>query len=299
LEKKLLAMPKPKIIVCIPARYASTRFPAKVLIKDTGKFLIQHVYEQAKSAKLPDRVIIAADGKRIADAAKSFGAECIMTSPDCPSGTDRIAEAIKKLADSGQRTADRKSKKLHAERYTLNADDIVVNLQADEPEIDPANIDAVAKLLVDNPKCQMATLAAEFETKEQIADPNIVKVIACSVERIADSKKLYATRYPLSANCGKAIYFSRSPIPYDREQAGIGSKSNYLRHLGIYAYRKDFLLRITKLPQTPLEKIEKLEQLRAVENGFDILVAKVRHTCDGIDTPEQYAEFVKRYSHRG
>jgi 3-deoxy-manno-octulosonate cytidylyltransferase (CMP-KDO synthetase) len=301
LEKKLLAMPKTKIIVCIPARYASTRFPAKVLIKDTGKFLIQHVYEQAKSAKLPDRVIIAADDKRIADAAKLFGAECIMTSPDCPSGTDRIAEAIKKLADSGQRTADRKSKKLHAERYTLNADDIVVNLQADEPEIDPANIDAVAKLLVDDIKCQMATLVADFETKAQIADPNIVKVVvAFSGQRSADSKKLYATRYPLSANCGKAIYFSRSPIPYDREQAGIGSKSNYLRHLGIYAYRRDFLLKITKLPQTPLEKIEKLEQLRAVENGFDILVAKVRHTCAGIDTPEQYAEFVKRYkSHRG
>jgi len=286
-------MPKSKIIVCIPARYASTRFPGKVLAKDTGKFLIQHVYEQAKRAKLPSRVIIAADDKRIAEAAKSFGAECIMTSPDCPSGTDRIAEAIKKLADSGQRTANRKSKKLHAERspwrslvlarrYTLNADDIVVNLQADEPEIDHANIDAVAKLLVDNPKSQMATLAADFETREQIADPNIVKVVTTSIEHRASS-------------IGNAIYFSRSVIPYDREQAGIGSKSNYLRHLGIYAYRKDFLLKITKLPQTPLEKIEKLEQLRAVENGFDILVAKVKHTCAGIDTPEQYVEFVKRY----
>jgi 3-deoxy-manno-octulosonate cytidylyltransferase (CMP-KDO synthetase) len=260
LEKKLLAMPKPKIIVCIPARYASTRFPAKVLAKDTGKFLIQHVYEQAKLAKLPGRVIIAADDKRIADAAKSFGAECIMTSPDCPSGTDRIAEAVGGLDF-----------------------DIVVNLQADEPEIDPANIDAVAKLLVDNPKCQMATLAAEFETKEQIADPNIVKVV------ISQS----AIRNPQSA-----IYFSRSVIPYDREQAGIGEVKNYLRHLGIYAYRKDFLLKITKLPQTTLEKIEKLEQLRAVENGFDILVAKVKHTCAGIDTPEQYVEFVKRYEGR-
>ena len=96
----------------------------------------------------------------------------------------------------------------------------------------------------------------------------------------------------------KAIYFSRSPIPYDREKNGIGPKSNYLRHLGIYAYRKDFLLKITKLPQTPLEKIEKLEQLRAVENGFEILVTKVRHTFDGIDTPEQYAEFMKRYQGR-
>jgi 3-deoxy-manno-octulosonate cytidylyltransferase (CMP-KDO synthetase) len=261
LEKKLLAMPKSKTIVCIPARYGSTRFPGKVLAKDTGKFLIQHVYEQAKLAKLPDRVIIAADDKRIADAAKFFGAECIMTNPDCPSGTDRIAQAAGGLDF-----------------------DIVVNLQADEPEIDPANIDAVAKLLMDNPDYPMATLAAEFETKEQIADPNIVKVVTMNNEQ---------------RTMNRAVYFSRSVIPYDREQGGVGPVKNYLRHLGIYAYRKDFLLKITKLPQTPLEKIEKLEQLRAVENGFDILVAKVKHTCDGIDTPEQYAEFVKRYSQRG
>ena len=250
-------MPKQKIIVCIPARYGSTRFPAKVLAKDTGKFLIQHVYEQAKLAKLPDRVIIAADDERIAEAAKSFGAECIMTNPDCPSGTDRIAEAVGELDF-----------------------DIVVNLQGDEPEIDPANIDTVAKLLLDNIDYPMATLAAEFETKEQIADPNIVKVVTMNNEQ---------------RTMNRAIYFSRSVIPYDRENTGIGSVKNYLRHIGIYAYRKDFLLKITKLPQTPLEKLEKLEQLRAIENGFDILVAKVKHTCAGIDTPEQYAEFVKRY----
>jgi 3-deoxy-manno-octulosonate cytidylyltransferase (CMP-KDO synthetase) len=281
LEKKLLAMPKQKIIVVIPARYGSTRFPAKVLAKDTGKFLIQHVYEQAKLAKLPDRVIIAADDKRIAQAAKSFGAECIMTNPDCPSGTDRIAEAIKKLEDGGQRADDRGDKKLSAIRYPLSAGDIVVNLQGDEPEIDPANIDTVAKLLADNPKSPMATLVADFETKEQIADPNIVKVVTSHESR--------ATSHSV------ALYFSRSVIPYDRQQGGTGDIKNYLRHIGIYAYRKDFLLKITKLPQSPLEKLEKLEQLRAVENGFDILVAKVKHTCAGIDTPEQYAEFVKRY----
>lgn len=262
-------MPKSKIIVCIPARYGSTRFPGKVLAKDTGKFLIQHVCEQARLAKLPDKVIIAADDKRIADAAKSFGAECIMTSPDCPSGTDRIAEAVGGLDV-----------------------DIVVNLQADEPEIDPANIDAVAKLLLENKKskiknqkCGMATLVAEFDNESQIADSNIVKAVVSKYEIRTTSDGPF-----------RAIYFSRSVIPYDREQGGIGPKSNYLRHLGIYAYRKDFLLKITKLPQTPLEKIEKLEQLRAIENGFDILVAKVRHICAGIDTPEQYAEFIKRYN---
>ena len=265
-------MPKPKIIVCIPARYGSTRFPAKVLAKDTGKFLIQHVYEQACMAKLPDRVIIAADDKRIAQAAKSFGAECIMTNPDCPSGTDRIAEAAGGLDF-----------------------DIVINLQGDEPEIDPANIDTVAQLLADNPKYQMATLAADFETKEQVADPNIVKVVTSHGPALRSPKGEGGSR---GTGRGVAIYFSRSVIPYDRQQGGIGEIKNYLRHIGIYAYRKNFLLKITKLPQTPLEKLEKLEQLRAIENGFDILVAKVKHTCAGIDTPEQYAEFVKRYSHR-
>jgi 3-deoxy-manno-octulosonate cytidylyltransferase (CMP-KDO synthetase) len=273
-----------KVIVCIPARYASTRFPSKVLAKDTGKFLIQHTYEQACKAKLPQKVIIAADDKRIADAAESFGAECIMTSPDCPSGTDRIAQAIRKMEDRGRRTEDRKGRKLNPVPYTLNADDIVVNLQADEPEIDPANIDTVAQLLIDNAKAPMATLAAEFQTKAQIADPNIVKVV---VTRNAVRSTQHAP--------AKAIYFSRSVIPYDRQSGGVGPVGQYLRHLGIYAYRKDFLLQFTKLLQGKLEQIEKLEQLRAIENGYPILVAKVKHVCDGIDTPEQYAAFVKRY----
>ncbi len=258
-----------KVYACIPARYGSTRFPGKVLAKDTGKFLIQHTYERACAAKLPEKVIIAADDRRIADAAESFGAECVMTSPDCASGTDRIAEAV---ADIDV--------------------DIVVNLQADEPEIDPANIDKVAQLLIEaqNSKLKtqnyygMATLAADFQNADQISDPNIVKVIVTQ----------YARHNTHDAGL-RAIYFSRSIIPYDREKDGVGPVGNYLRHLGIYAYRKEFLLNITAMPQTPLEKIEKLEQLRAIENGFGILVGKVEHACDGIDTPEQYVEFVKRY----
>ena len=240
------------VYVCLPARYNSTRFPGKVLAKDTGKFLIQHTYEQACLAELPQKVIIAADDKRIVAAAESFGAECVLTSPEHKSGTDRIAEAVRDLDV-----------------------EIILNLQADEPEIDPANIDRVAELLLHNPDVPMATLAAEFQNPDQITNPNIVKVIT-------DTK-------------GCAIYFSRAPIPYDRKTSGIGNVSQYLRHIGIYAYRKDFLLKVTALPQTPLEKIEKLEQLRAIENGFAILVAKVEHVCSGIDTPQQYAEFVKRY----
>ena len=241
-----------KIIVCIPARYDSTRFPGKVLAKDTGKLLIQHTWEKAKQAKLPSNILIAADDKRILDAAESFGADAVLTSPDHKSGTDRIAEAVADLDF-----------------------DIVINVQADEPEINPENIDHVAELLIKNPDCPMATAAAAFENVQQIGNPNIVKVITDSIN--------------------KAIYFSRFPIPYDRENEGVGNIHLYLRHLGIYAYRKDFLLKITGLPQSPLEKIEKLEQLRAIENGFPILVGKVERTTDGIDTPDQYAEFVKRY----
>jgi len=241
-----------KIVAVIPARFGSTRFAAKVLAKDTGKFLIQHTYEQACLAKSPQKVIIATDDERVKAAADTFSAECIMTSVEHKSGTDRIAEAV----------------------ANLNVD-IVINLQADEPEIDPDNIDYLAQLLTDNPDYPMATLAAEFQNARQVADPNIVKVVT---------------------DCNnRAIYFSRFPIPYDRDKSGIGNIKQYLRHLGIYAYRKESLLKITALPQTPLEKIEKLEQLRAIENGYKILVGKVKHTCDGIDTPQQYSEFVKRY----
>ena len=240
-----------KILVCIPARYESTRFRGKVLAKDTGKFLIQHTYEQASKSKLADEVIIATDSEEVRKACENFGAKCVMTSAEHQSGTDRIAEAVKDI-DA----------------------EIVINLQGDEPEIDPESIDKLAKLLLDNPEFDMATLAAEFENAEQINDPNIVKVIK-------------------DVN-GRAIYFSRSVIPYDRTAGGAGAVKDYLRHIGVYAYRKDFLLKITNCPQSDLEKLEKLEQLRAVENGFDILVGKVEHFCDGIDTPEQYAEFVKR-----
>ena len=257
-----------KIIACIPARYASVRFPGKVLAKETGRYLVQHTYEQACKAKLPFKVIIAADDEKIASAARQFGAECIMTGSQHNSGTDRIAEAVAGLEA-----------------------DIIVNVQADEPEIEPETIDCVAQLLVDNPSCPMATMAGPFDNVRRIADPNIVKVITDTT--------------------GRAIYFSRSPIPYDRSAgedahqglstdtgrgaAGIGPAENYLRHIGIYAYRKNFLLEFTALPAGRLEKIEKLEQLRAIEAGFPILVGRVKHIRPGIDTPEQYAEFVKKY----
>ncbi len=244
-----------KVLACIPARYGSTRFAAKVLAKDTGKFLIQHTYERACQAKLIEKVLIATDDERVFEAARSFGADVVMTSSEHQSGTDRIAEAVCDIDV-----------------------EIVVNLQGDEPEIYPDNIDLVAELLLNNPDYPMATLVASFQRPEQISDPNIVKAV-------------------LDQN-GAAIYFSRSAIPYDREKAGVGDIDIYLRHLGIYAYRKDFIQTITKLPQSPLEKIEKLEQLRVIENGYRILTGKVTHIADGIDTPEQYAAFVARQSEK-
>ena len=241
-----------KIVVCIPARYDSTRFPGKVLAQNTGKYLIQHTYEQACRATRPERVIIAADDEKIVAAAGTFGAECVLTRVDHQSGTDRIAEAV----------ADVEA-------------DIVINVQGDEPEIDPAHIDTLAELLVNNPDVPMATLATPLRRAEQVVDPNIVKAIV-------DPR-------------GRAIYFSRCPIPYERDQAGVGEADQYLRHIGIYAYRKQFLLTLTGLPQTPLEKREKLEQLRVLEHGDPILVGIVTDTSEGIDTPEQYAAFVERY----
>lgn len=241
-----------KIIAVIPARYESTRFPGKVLAKDTGKYLIQHTWEQVSKARLIKKVIIATDSQLVLTACKSFGAECVMTSSSHQSGTDRIAEAVKKIDT-----------------------DIVINVQADEPQIEPANIDLLAQLLIDNPNVKMATLVAPFEQKEQIADPNIVKAIV--------GKDKFAK------------YFSRSVIPYCRTNGPVGNINDYYRHLGIYAYTKELLLNITKIPAGRLEQIEQLEQLRVLEYGFNILTGLVSRAADGIDTPQQYAEFVKRY----
>ncbi len=261
-----------KIVVCIPARYDSTRFPGKVLAQDTGKYLIQHTYEQACRAKLPESVLIAADDERVVRAAESFRAACILTRADHQSGTDRIAEAVAGLDV-----------------------DIVVNVQGDEPEIDPDHIDTLARLLVENPDVPMATLATPLRQAEQVADPNVVKVVVSSL--VAGRSSL-DNRSVAGAAGARAIYFSRSPIPYDRDKGGIGPAGNYLRHIGIYAYRKPFLAQITKLPQSPLEKLEKLEQLRVLENGYAILVGTVEHTAEGIDTPQQYAAFVQRHRKR-
>ncbi len=240
-----------KIVTIIPARYASTRFPGKLLAHKTGKYLIQHVYERVTQARLAGEIIVATDDKRISDACASFGANCCMTSVNHTCGTDRIAEVVTKMPQKP---------------------DIVINVQADEPEIEPANIDTLAKLLQDNPQADMATLAAEFGQNDDINNPNIVKVVM--------GKK------------NNALYFSRLAIPYVRDKGS--AQPTYYKHIGLYAYRPQVLLELSMLKPTPLEQAEKLEQLRALENAFSIVLGIVQHDSVGIDTPEQYEMFVRK-----
>ncbi|MDP6546218.1 MAG: 3-deoxy-manno-octulosonate cytidylyltransferase [Phycisphaerae bacterium] len=236
-------------IAIIPARYASTRLPGKPLLDRTGMPLIQHVVETVASASSIQRIVVATDDARIAEAVEAFGGNCVMTRADHPSGTDRIAETVEKLG--------------------LHADDIVVNVQGDEPEMPGACVDQLVELLTAG-SCPMATLATPLNDDEG-DDPNAVKVV---------------TRAD-----GRALYFSRSRIPFDRDSS---RQVRYLLHLGIYAYRVAFLKRYAALPPTPAEQAEKLEQLRALESGFDIAVGVTDYHGRGIDTPADYEAFVNR-----
>jgi len=229
---------KMKIIGIIPARYDSTRFPGKPLADINGKPMIRHVWESACKSKLLDRVIIAADDKRIYDSVISFGGEAVMTSKRHQSGTDRIAEAAKNIKC-----------------------DLVVNIQGDEPFISYKNIDKAVRLLLDDIKLNVSTLAVKIEDKTEIKDPNNVKVV-------------------IDKN-GNALYFSRSPIPYNRNN----KKVNYFKHIGLYVYRKSFLMKFVKMKQTLLEKAESLEQLRILENKEKIRVVITKIDSISVDTP--------------
>jgi 3-deoxy-manno-octulosonate cytidylyltransferase (CMP-KDO synthetase) len=239
------------IVGIVPARYASTRFPGKALVRITGKPLIQHVVEQCQKAKSLGEIIVATDDARIADATKKF-CRVEMTRPEHPSGTDRIAEV--------------------AARCQCDA---VVNIQGDEPMIDPAVIDAVANALADD---EMSTAATSIKNPAELDNPNVVKVVVNAV--------------------GRALYFSRRTIPYLREAAS-GSVSEqlaafpFLKHLGIYGYRRGTLLRLVKFPVSPLESAERLEQLRALENGIPLAVVQVDYDSVGVDAPEDVARVEK------
>jgi 3-deoxy-manno-octulosonate cytidylyltransferase (CMP-KDO synthetase) len=237
--------------VVIPARYGSTRFPAKIVASRTGKPLVQHVVDQVRKCKLVRETIVATDDQRIVDALRPFETRCVMSSPAHQSGTDRIAEVARNLSD-----------------------DIIVNVQGDEPEIEPWIIDALVEHLASS-EDDMATAATKFPDGADVNDPNLVKVVT--------NLK------------GRAVYFSRSVIPFHRDKTERAAAAYYL-HLGIYAYRRDFLLHFSSWKPTPLEQTEKLEQLRALEHGSSIFVMPVERATHGIDTEQQYEEFVKRFN---
>jgi len=243
-----------KAIGIIPARYGSKRFPGKALASDTGKPLIQHVYEAAARSRRLEVVVVATDDERIFRAVEAFGGRCIMTRSDHPCGTDRVAEAAQAYPDA----------------------DVVVNFQGDEPELDPALLDALVEVMEANPGTEAATLAGPL-APEEWADPNAVKVVL-------DSR-------------GHALYFSRAPIPYARDGEA-GRAAAGLKHFGIYAYRAEALRDFAVMPPSPLERTERLEQLRWLEAGRRMFVRVTDQRPGGVDTLESYAAFVRRYRER-
>jgi 3-deoxy-manno-octulosonate cytidylyltransferase (CMP-KDO synthetase) len=241
-----------KTAIIIPARYRSSRLPGKPLLKETGKYLVQHVYERACLARRVQEVIVATDDPRIAAAVEHFGGRAVMTRRDHPTGTDRIAEVARELDD-----------------------DVIVNLQGDEPLIDPATLDFLPQLLLRDSGAPMATLAVPISSMEQWHNPNCVKVV-CD-------------------DHGRALYFSRSPIPFVRggQPDFAAQPPRFLQHLGLYAFRRDFLLRLSQMPPSPLEELEKLEQLRVMAAGHPIAVGVVHRASIGVDTLEDYRRFVE------
>ncbi len=230
-----------RAVLIIPARYSSERLPGKPLIEIRGKSLIQYTYERARASSVDD-VIVATDDSRILERVKEFGGKAVLTSPAHPSGTDRVAEVAARI-DA----------------------DVIVNLQGDEPLIEPAYIDQAVDPFSQIEGLQMTTLVTPLKGGE-LEDPNVVKVVL-------DHE-------------GYALYFSRAPIPFCRESPGRIREGIYWKHIGLYAYRRDFLLMITRLPPSPLEEEEKLEQLRVLENGYRIKAVPVPGHPGGVDTWE-------------
>ena len=236
-----------KVAVIIPARYGSSRFPGKVLTPVQSRLLIQWVYEAAARSGLVNRVVVATDDTRIHDAVAGFGGEVMMSSARPRTGSDRCAEVAKKMAE-----------------------EIIINLQADELLKGPEMLDEISSIMTENPAVLMGTLKRELTSANELWNRNVVKVVTDHEDY--------------------ALYFSRSPIPHIRdrvlsEEEGLPAKT-FFKHLGIYAYRRDFLLLFSALPTTRLEDLEKLEQLRAIESGFRIKVKETGHESYRIDTPE-------------
>ncbi|MGR3318608.1 MAG: 3-deoxy-manno-octulosonate cytidylyltransferase [Candidatus Anammoxibacter sp.] len=249
-------------IAIIPARYASTRLPGKLVLPEakeiTGKYIVEHVYHKACEAKLIKRTIVATDDERIYNKVKQFGGNVEMTPDDLQSGTDRVAWVIKNIESVKE----------------LNPD-IVVNVQGDEPDVSGKVIDDVVSILSNDDQAVMSTVASPIESLEEFHDPHAVKVVL--------------------DNNGNALYFSRSAIPYCKNTSNGGKEVKpfiALKHIGLYAFKKDFLLKFSNLANSTLEEMEDLEQLRVISNGYRIKVAITDHNFIGIDTKEDFKKFL-------
>jgi len=241
----------------IPARYASSRFPGKPLIDILGKSMIRRVYEQAKQCEALNRVLVATDDEQIAREVQSFGGEVVMTSPDHPSGTDRCAEVVRKMG--------------------LEPQSVVINIQGDEPFIDPDQIALLCASFL-QPEVELATLIRTFSTGNDVLNPNTIKVVI--------DKNNYA------------LYFSRLPIPFERDarQGMLPDVSAHYQHIGLYGYRASTLLEIAALEPSRLEQTEKLEQLRWLENGYRIMTTLSEHESWSVDAPEDLKKIYARFS---
>jgi len=237
----------PKILAVIPARYASTRFPGKMIAPLAGKPLVYHTYLRACEARLVAETVVATEDERVAAALRPLGVRVVMTRADHPSGTDRVAEVA-----AGSDAA------------------IIVNVQGDEPLIEPEVIDAAIRPLLEDPAVDIATARCMISDQALVENPNVTKVVC-------DAR-------------GRALYFSRCPIPYIRDAADRENPRCYWQHIGLYVYRRDFLLEYATLPPTPLERLEKLEQLRALEHGRAIAVVETEYRSVAVDTPEDLEE---------
>jgi len=235
-------MDSSKVVIVIPARYGSTRLPGKPLVALAGKPMVERVYERAKMAKTSGRVIVATDDERVLKAVEGFGGEARMTRPDHRTGTERIAEVA-----------------AHTEG------EVFVNVQGDEPLLDPAAVDTAVGALLEEPAAAIATVAVPIRTPADIMDPNVVKTVLDFEDN--------------------ALYFSRAPIPWVRD-AVHKIHARHLKHLGLYVFQRGALLEYPMLPQGELERVEQLEQLRWMENGYKIRVAEVEHDAVSVDVPE-------------